>query len=204
MSLRQTAFHSRTAALGATFVEYAGYDFPSQFAADITDEYWACRRRAVVMDLTPLRKVEVTGPGAEAVLQATVTRDLRRLGDGQVVYTGLCDEDGNLLDDGTVFRFGPERFRWVGYTDEDEAWFRRHAERLRLRGVARELHGSAAQHRSPGPGEPRHRDLGGPDARIGHDGGRPDVVPFHRGPDRRRGRADGGRVADRLLGRARL
>ena len=44
MSLRQTAFHSRTAALGATFVEYAGYDFPSQYAADITDEYWACRQ----------------------------------------------------------------------------------------------------------------------------------------------------------------
>ncbi len=101
------------------------------------------------MDLTPLRKVEVTGPGAEAVLQATVTRDLRRLGDGQVVYTGLCDEDGNLLDDGTVFRFGPERFRWVGYTDEDEAWFRRHADRLglevSLRNSTDELHNIAVQ-----------------------------------------------------------
>ena len=124
MSLRQTAFHDRTAALGATFVEYADYDFPSQYAADITDEYWACRQRAVVIDLTPLRKVEVTGPGADALLQATVTRDLRRLGDGHVVYTGLCDDDGNLLDDGTVFRFGPERFRWIGYTDEDEERFR--------------------------------------------------------------------------------
>src|SRR5271165_3908073 len=130
MSLRQTAFHSRTAALGATFVEYAGYDFPSQYAADITDEYRACRKRAVAMDLTPLRKVEVTGPGAESVLQATVTRDLRRLQDGHVVYTGLCDEQGNLLDDGTVFRFGQERFRWVGYTDDDEDWFRVNADRL--------------------------------------------------------------------------
>ena len=132
MSLRQTAFHSRTAALGATFVEYAGYDFPSQFAEDVTDEYWACRQRAVVMDLTPLRKIEVTGPGAESVLQATVTRDLKRLADGQVVYTGLCDDDGNLLDDGTVFRFGAERFRWIGYLDEDEDWFRKHAARLGL------------------------------------------------------------------------
>jgi len=132
MSLRQTGFHRRTAALGASFVEYAGYDFPSQYAADISEEYWACRRRAVVIDLTPLRKLEVTGPGAEALLQSTVTRDLSRLRDGGVVYTGLCDDDGNLLDDGTVFRFGPERFRWVGYTDEDEDWFRRHADRLRL------------------------------------------------------------------------
>ena len=132
MDLRQTGFHSRTAALGATFAEYADYDFPSQYAADITDEYWACRQRAVIMDLTPLRKVEVSGPGAGALLQATVTRDLRRLGDGHIVYTGLCDDDGNLLDDGTVFRFGPERFRWVGYTDEDLDWFEKHAQRLGL------------------------------------------------------------------------
>ncbi len=130
MTLRRTAFHTRTAALGARFDEYADYEFPSQYAADILDEYWACRQRAVVIDLTPLRKVEVSGPGAEAVLQATVTRDLTRLADGGVVYTAICDDDGNVVDDGTVFRFGPERFRWIGYTDEDEGWFRSHAERL--------------------------------------------------------------------------
>ena len=130
MTLRRTAFHTRTAVLGASFVEYAGYEFPSQYAADVLDEYWACRQRAVVIDLTPLRKVEVTGPGAETVLQGTVTRDLTRLADGGVVYTALCDDDGNVIDDGTVFRFGPQRFRWIGYTDEDEEWFRAHAERL--------------------------------------------------------------------------
>jgi aminomethyltransferase len=132
VTLRQTAFHSRTAAQGATFAEYADYDFPSQYAADILDEYWACRRRAVIIDLTPLRKVEVSGAGAAAVLQATVSRDLGRLKDGDVVYTSLCDEDGNVVDDGTVFRFGQDRFRWIGYTDEDEAWFADHAARLRL------------------------------------------------------------------------
>jgi aminomethyltransferase len=132
VTLLETAFHSRTAAHGATFVEYAGYDFPSQYAADILEEYWACRQRAVIIDLTPLRKVEVSGPGSAAVLQATVTRDLTRLSDGDVVYTSLCDADGNLVDDGTVFRFGPDRFRWIGYTDEDEAWFAGHAERLGL------------------------------------------------------------------------
>lgn len=132
MTLRQTAFHSRTAVLGARFAEYAGYDFPSQYADDLLDEYWACRLRAVVMDLTPLRKLEVSGRDSGALLQATVTRDLTRLRNGSVVYTALCDSEGNVVDDGTVFRLGPERFRWIGYTDEDEAWFRSHAERLGL------------------------------------------------------------------------
>lgn len=132
MTLRQTAFHSRTAAHGATFAEYADYDFPTQYAEDILDEYWACRQHAVIIDLTPLRKIEVTGAGAGALLQATVTRNLQRLADGDVVYTALCDDDGNLVDDGTVFRFGPDRFRWIGYTDDDETWFAGHASRLGL------------------------------------------------------------------------
>lgn len=131
MTLRQTAFHRRTAAHGAVFNEYADYDFPSNYG-DVTAEYWACRRHAVIIDLTPLRKVEVTGPGSGAVLQATVTRNLDRLSDGDVVYTALCDEEGNVVDDGTVFRFGPDRFRWIGYTDEDEDWFAGHAARLGL------------------------------------------------------------------------
>jgi aminomethyltransferase len=156
VTLRRTAFHARTAALGASFVEYEGYEFPSSYAADILDEYWACRQRAVMIDLTPLRKVEVSGPGAGAVLQATVTRDLTRLTDGHVVYTAVCDEDGNVVDDGTVFRFGPDRFRWIGYTDEDEGWFRSHAERLGLevsfRNSTDRLHNLAVQ-------GPRSRDI---------------------------------------------
>lgn len=123
MSLKRTAFHDRAAALGATFDEYAGYDFPYRYG-DVLDEYWACRQRAVVIDLTPLRKLEVSGRGAFDMLQASVTRDLRRLSDGDVVYTAICDTEGCVVDDGTVFRFGQERFRWVGYTDDDEGWFR--------------------------------------------------------------------------------
>lgn len=191
MTLRRTAFHSRTAALGARFDEYADYEFPSQYAADILDEYWACRQRAVVIDLTPLRKVEVSGPGAEAALQATVTRDLTRLADGGVVYTALCDDDGNVVDDGTVFRFGPERFRWIGYTDEDEEWFRSHAERLGadacFENSTNRLHNLAVQGPKsrdilrpivhPAPGRPAFDDLTWftfTEGRLGSDG--PEVL----------------------------
>lgn len=191
VTLRRTAFHSRTAALGARFDEYADYEFPSQYAADILDEYWACRQRAVVIDLTPLRKVEVSGPGAEAALQATVTRDLTRLADGGVVYTALCDDDGNVVDDGTVFRFGPERFRWIGYTDEDEEWFRSHAERLGadacFENSTNRLHNLAVQGPKsrdilrpivhPAPGRPAFDDLTWftfTEGRLGSDG--PEVL----------------------------
>ncbi len=156
MTLRQTAFKSSIASMGATFDEYAGYEFAYRYSGDILAEYWACRRRAAVIDLTPLRKVEVSGRGAGALLQAVVTRDLSRLSDGHIVYTALCDDEGNVIDDGTVFRFEPDRFRWVGYTDEDEDWFRAHADRLglevRLENSTDRIHNIAIQ-------GPRSRDL---------------------------------------------
>lgn len=149
MSLKRSGFYDATAALGARFVEYADYDFPSQYSADILDEYRACRERAIVIDLTPLRKVELSGEGSEALLQAAVTRDVRRLKDGDIVYTALCDDDGRLVDDGTIFRFGPDRFRWVGYTDEDEGWLRDIAEKrgleVNLENSTDRLHNLAVQ-----------------------------------------------------------
>lgn len=128
----QTGFHKSAEAAGARFVEYEGYWLPTAFGDDIMDEYRACRERVIVIDLSPLRKFEVAGPGALALLQATVTRDLSKLQDGQVVYTAMCNDDGGVIDDGTVFRFDGERFRWIGYTDDDGPWLEQHAERLGL------------------------------------------------------------------------
>src|SRR2546427_558982 len=76
-----------------------------------TDEYWACREGAVVMDLSPLRKFEVVGPDAEALLQAAVTRNIRKLADGQVVYTAMCNKTGGMLDDATGVPLGPPPLR---------------------------------------------------------------------------------------------
>lgn len=56
------------------------------------------------MDLSALRKFEVLGPDAEALLQATLTRDIRRLSRGQVVYSAMCTESGGVVDDCTVLR----------------------------------------------------------------------------------------------------
>ncbi|MHB8504500.1 MAG: aminomethyltransferase family protein, partial [Acidimicrobiales bacterium] len=127
-----TGFHKSAEAAGARFVEYEGYWLPTAFGDDIMEEYRACRERVIVIDLSPLRKFEVTGPGALALLQATVTRDLSKLRDGQVVYTAMCNDDGGLVDDGTVFRFDDQRFRWIGYTDDDGPWLQQHADRLGL------------------------------------------------------------------------
>ncbi|TIP77264.1 MAG: aminomethyl transferase family protein, partial [Mesorhizobium sp.] len=82
-----------------------GYWLANSFARQgPIDEYWACRQAAVIMDLSPLRKFEVTGPDSEALLQYTLTRDVKKLGVGQVVYSAMCYEHGGMIDDGTLLR----------------------------------------------------------------------------------------------------
>ncbi|MEJ3657241.1 DUF1989 domain-containing protein [Actinomycetes bacterium KLBMP 9759] len=130
---KQTAFHPRTSTLTRQFVEYRGYWLPSSFDRHGPQaEYWACRERAAVMDLSPLRKFEVLGPDAEALLQATVTRNIRKLSHGQVVYSAVCNETGGMIDDCTVFRLGDTNFRFVGGDEYGGVWLREQAQRLGL------------------------------------------------------------------------
>ncbi|HJU48894.1 MAG TPA: DUF1989 domain-containing protein, partial [Gaiellaceae bacterium] len=147
---KETAFHPRTSALTSRFTEYNGYWLPSAYDnLGAVAEYWACRERAAIMDLSPLRKYEILGPDAEALLQATMTRDIRRLSDGQVVYTAMCNDTGGMLDDGTVFRLARENFRFVGGSEYDGVWLREQAARLGLRVWVKEstdeLHNVAVQ-----------------------------------------------------------
>ena len=131
---KETAFHPRTSKLTRNFSEYRGYWLPNVFTNHgAIDEYWACREAAVILDLSPLRKFEVTGPDAEALLQWTVTRNIRRLSVGQVVYTAMCYDTGGMIDDGTVFRLGPDTFRWIGGDDYSGIWLRKQAEDRGLR-----------------------------------------------------------------------
>ena len=130
---KETGFHARTSGCTRDFVEYNGYWLPSSYTGvGPISEYWACRERVAAIDLSPLRKFEVLGPGAEALLQHCLTRNVRKLAVGQVVYTAMCYDTGTMLDDGTLFRLGRDNFRWIGGCDQGGAWLREQAEALGL------------------------------------------------------------------------
>ena len=80
--------------------------------ADFVDiEYNAVREAAAVIDVTPLYKYEVSGADAAALLDRVVTRDISAMAVGQVIYTPWCDEEGKVIDDGTVTRLDENHFR---------------------------------------------------------------------------------------------
>jgi aminomethyltransferase len=131
----ETTFHPRTSELTKSFVEYRGYWLPHCFDNEgAIAEYWACREKAAVMDLSPLRKWEILGPDALDLVQWAVTRDARRLSVGQVVYTAVCNETGGMIDDATVFRLGDDNFRFVGGEPSDGVWLK---EQAAARGLSR-------------------------------------------------------------------
>ncbi len=131
---RETGFHPRTSEQTRYFTEYRGFWLPSSFVrTGAVEEYWACRERAVAIDLSALRKFEVFGPDAETLMQLALTRNVRRLSIGQVVYSALCYDTGGMLDDGTLFRMGPESFRWVCGDEYCGIWLREQAEKLGLK-----------------------------------------------------------------------
>lgn len=147
---RESGFHPRTSALTRNFGDYRGFWVPHCFAnAGAIEEYWACRERVVIMDLSPLRKMEVLGPDAEQFLQGIVTRDVRKLSVGQIFYTTMCYEHGGMVDDGTLFRLGDNNFRWVGGDDSSLLWLREKAAssgmNVHLKTATAEIHNVAVQ-----------------------------------------------------------
>jgi aminomethyltransferase len=131
---RETAFHPRTSELTRSFAEYQGYWLANSYTDyGAIEEYRACRERVAVIDLSALRKFEVLGPDAESLLQYTLTRDVRRVAAGQVVYSAMCRESGGMIDDGTLFRLAPDNFRWICGGDAGGVWLREQAAQLGLR-----------------------------------------------------------------------
>lgn len=110
---KHTPFHARTSALceSHSWVEWSGFLSANLYELDHSHEYNAVRTTCGVFDVSPLYKYFVRGPGALAMLNRVVTRDLSRCRVGQVMYTPWCDDDGKIIDDGTVARLGEDFYR---------------------------------------------------------------------------------------------
>ncbi|WP_199552506.1 FAD-dependent oxidoreductase [Streptomyces sp. N35] len=147
--LRVSPFHARQQELGAFSLEGGGWERPHWYEANapLTESldlperaawsarYWspiaaaealATRERVALYDMTPLRRLEVTGPGAPAFLQRMTTNNLAKR-PGSVTYTLLLDHHGGIRSDLTVARLGPERFQIGANSPADLDWLTRHA-----------------------------------------------------------------------------
>jgi aminomethyltransferase len=126
-----SAFHERTLPLceSLNYREWAGYYTVSVFETHHEHEYNAIRNAAAVIDVSPLFKYMVTGRDATRLVDRLVTRDTAKLGVGHVMYAPWCDEQGKVIDDGTVSRLAENRYRWTA-ADPSLRWFVQNASGL--------------------------------------------------------------------------
>jgi glycine cleavage system aminomethyltransferase T/glycine/D-amino acid oxidase-like deaminating enzyme len=135
--LRVTPFHARQRELGAVFLEAGGWERPHWFEANApllkklphdalppardawsaqfhspiaAAEAWHTRHGVALYDMTPLKRVEISGPGSLEFLQSLTTNQLEK-SVGSVTYTLMLDTAGGVRSDVTVARLGPERFQ---------------------------------------------------------------------------------------------
>lgn len=119
-----TAFYARTAPLnqGLEWRDWAGYFAASVYSDHHDVEYTAIRTAAALIDVSPLYKYRVSGPDSQRLVDRVITRDATKLRVGGVIYTCWCDEDGRVIDDGTVARLDDTTYRWTS-ADPSLRWF---------------------------------------------------------------------------------
>jgi len=123
-----TPFHERTFALceSLNYREWSGYYTVSAYETHHDHEYNAIRNAAALIDISPLFKYRVTGKDATRLVDRIITRDTRKISVGQVIYTPWCDEQGKVIDDGTVSRLEENVYRWTA-ADPSLRWFTQNA-----------------------------------------------------------------------------
>lgn len=143
-----TPFHPRTSALcrSLSWKVWAGCHAVRSYDTLHGPEYFALRHAAGLIDVSPLHKYDVAGPDAGAFLSRMMVRDPGKLAVGRVSYLCWCDDDGKVLDDGTVTRLSRERYR-VTAAEPAGAWLARGARgyRVTVDDVSRSLAALAVQ-----------------------------------------------------------
>ena len=129
-----TAFHERTFPLceSLSYREWSGYYAVSSYEPHHEHEYNAIRNASALIDISPLFKYRVEGPDATRLVDRVVTRDMRKVSTGQVIYTPWCDERGHVVDDGTVSRLAENTYRWTA-ADPSLRWLTQNAAGLDVR-----------------------------------------------------------------------
>ena len=122
--MKRTPLYAAHQRLGGKLIEFGGWEMPVQYTS-ITDEHLAVRKAAGLFDISHMGEVLISGAGAEAFLNQTLTNDIRKLAAGQGQYTLMCNERGGVIDDLYAYRLTANEYLLIinaSRIDNDVAW----------------------------------------------------------------------------------
>ncbi len=111
--MKPTPFYPRTSQLCDSYnwIEWSGWLSANSYDVDHKHEYIAIRTACAVFDASPLYKYHIHGVDALRLMNRVVTQDVSRYAVGRVMYTPWCDDEGKIIDDGTLARLDEQFFR---------------------------------------------------------------------------------------------
>jgi len=109
MPWKRSPLHDKHVALGAKFAEFGGWEMPVEYPAGTLKEHQAVRESVGIFDVSHLGKASVTGAGAAAHVNATLSNDLGKIAPGKAQYTLCCDDaTGGIVDDLIAYLHGDD------------------------------------------------------------------------------------------------
>lgn len=81
-----------------------------QSYGDVRAEHLNTRANVGLQDLSTMGKIDIKGPDAEALVNHIIVNDAAAMRPGQARYASVCDVNGGIMDDLTVFRLADEHF----------------------------------------------------------------------------------------------
>ncbi|MEZ5308919.1 MAG: glycine cleavage system aminomethyltransferase GcvT [Pyrinomonadaceae bacterium] len=128
-NLKKTPLNAAHIALGGKMVDFGGWHMPVQYKAGTIAEHMATRTGCGLFDVSHMGEIHVDGPDAIPFVNSLTTNNVENLVDGQAHYSALTYENGTVVDDLLVYRFGAEKLFLVvnaGTQDKDWEWISSH------------------------------------------------------------------------------
>ena len=125
--MKKTPFHEVGLAQGAKMVELFGYYLPWEYSAGHEKEHLGTRTAASLCDLDYMGEFIIEGRDALAFVQKLATNDYSKKAVGSVQYTAMCDSQGNMVDDGTIWRLGEHKYMVISGAESDFDWIKSNA-----------------------------------------------------------------------------
>jgi aminomethyltransferase len=131
--LKVSPFFERTSKLNESqeWRRWSGFLAATNYELHHENEYFAIRTKAGLLDITPLKKYIIEGPDSQIFLDRLVTRNIAICKVGQVMYSPWCDEDGKVIDDGTIQRLSENKFR-ITSAEPNLNWIQHNATGMNL------------------------------------------------------------------------
>jgi aminomethyltransferase len=113
MPERRSPLYDNHLRLGAQMVRGGGdYVFPLSYSSPV-EEHINTRTNVGMQDLSSMGEVDIKGPGAERLINQLLVNEIRDLEPGRLRYSSMCNHEGGLIDDVTVYKFSDEHFMIV-------------------------------------------------------------------------------------------